>query len=77
MLWLFLNYIIYNLFIIPNRTIILIQTFIFSEDNITTFLTMRSHFKKIYDVKPIVKCWSDACPNKRLLKNTINIRDFQ
>ncbi|XP_025422636.1 uncharacterized protein LOC112692242 isoform X2 [Sipha flava] len=38
---------------------------------------MRSHFKKIYDVKPIVKCWSDACPNKRLLKNTINIRDFQ
>lgn len=52
-------------------------TFMFSEDNITTFLTMRSHFKKIYDVKPKVNCWSDTCPNKRLLKNTINIRNFQ
>lgn len=49
----------------------------FPEDNITTFLTMRSHFKKIYDVRPRVNCWSDACPNKRLLKNTINIRDFR
>ncbi|CAI6354616.1 unnamed protein product [Macrosiphum euphorbiae] len=47
------------------------------EDNITTYLTMRSHFKKIYDVRPRVNCWSEACPSKRLLKNTINIRDFQ
>lgn len=38
---------------------------------------MRSHFKKIYDVRPRVNCWSEACPSKRLLKNTINIRDFQ
>ncbi|VVC29511.1 Spermatogenesis-associated protein 7 [Cinara cedri] len=47
------------------------------EDNITTFLTMRSHFKKIYEVRPRVNCWSEACPSKRLLKNTTNIRDYQ
>lgn len=54
-----------------------IKHFLFLEDNITTFLTMRSHFKKIYDAQPRVNCWSEACPNKRLLKHTINIRDLR
>ncbi|XP_050527719.1 uncharacterized protein LOC126897845 isoform X2 [Daktulosphaira vitifoliae] len=48
-----------------------------SEDNITTFLAMRSHFKKIYDAKPRVNCWSKSCPNKKHICNTVDIRDLQ
>jgi len=50
----------------------------FSEDNVTTFLMMRNHFKKIYNVKCYVSCWTEPRPSNRLIKNEyFNIRNNQ